>query len=220
MKNSTKKSNGLFICGGILLVVSILFTILVMNYDVQVGPMEKSVGFFYLNQAVFSAFGTSDFWYSVTSALGVVAILVVACFAVIGIVQAIQRKSLFKVDKSIIALGVFYVIVLVLYVLFEIFPINYRPILVDGSIEASFPSSHTMLICCVMITAIYQFHRLIKNKVLRYCCDIIAILITVITVVGRLLSGVHWFTDILGGVLISATLIVFYYAVALKLDKQ
>lgn len=220
MNKSSKKSNNLFICGGILLLLSVIFTILVMNYDIGPGIMGTTIGFHTLNQAVFSALGTSNFWYSITEFFGIIAILVVIGFAILGVFQAVQRKSLLKVDKSIIALGVFYVVVLALYVFFEFFVVNYRPIPMENGVEASFPSSHTMLICCVMITAMYQFHRLIKNKALRYCSYIIAIAITAITVVGRLLSGAHWFTDILAGVLISATLIVFYYAVALKLDSE
>lgn len=220
MKKTSKKSNGLFVCGCILLIISVIFTILVMNYDVGPGIMGTTIGFHTLNQAVFSVLGTSDFWYSITQVFGIIAILVIACFAIVGIVEAVQRKSLLKVDKSIIALGVFYVVVLILYVFFEVFVINYRPIPMENGLEASFPSSHTMLISCVMVTAMYQFHRLIKNKVLRYCSYAVAITITALTIIGRLLSGVHWFTDILAGILISATLIVFYYAVALKLDGE
>jgi undecaprenyl-diphosphatase len=37
--------------------------------------------------------------------------------------------------------------------------------------------------------------------------------VLVIAVAGRLLSGVHWFTDIVGGVLISMTLLACFSGV-------
>jgi undecaprenyl-diphosphatase len=116
------------------------------------------------------------------------------------------------VDRSLLALGCFYVAVLGVYLLFEKLEVNYRPVLIDGCLEASYPSSTTLLTLCVMPTAATQLWGRIKRKTLR-CCVVCAILgFTFFMVVARLVSGVHWLTDILGGVLLSGGLVAGYEA--------
>ncbi|MBQ2911285.1 MAG: phosphatase PAP2 family protein, partial [Clostridia bacterium] len=91
--------------------------------------------------------------------------------------------------------------------------VNYRPVLINGYLEASYPSSTTMLVMCVMPTAIMQFNARIKNNVLKRFVASAIIAFIVFMVIGRLVSGVHWFTDIIGGVLLSAGLVMMYRAV-------
>lgn len=97
--------------------------------------------------------------------------------------------------------------------LFEVFAINYRPVLIEGYLEASYPSSTTMLVMCVMPTAIMQFHTRIKTEWLRKIFTYVIIAFTAFMVIGRLVSGVHWFTDIIGGALLSTGLVMLYYSV-------
>jgi undecaprenyl-diphosphatase len=134
-------------------------------------------------------------------------------FAFLGLVQLIKRKSLWKVDHSILALGVFYIVAMAAYVFFEMVVINYRPTLIDGYLEASYPSSTTMLVMCVMPTAAMQLNARIKNAVLRRCAIIAIIAFTAFMVMGRLISGVHWITDIIGGLLISSGIDLIYYSI-------
>lgn len=124
-----------------------------------------------------------------------------------------QRKNLFKVDFSILTLGGFYIIVMAAYIFFEMFVVNYRPILINGILEASYPSSTTMLVMCVMPTAIMQFNARIKNSGFKKCVNILITTFIAFMVIARLLSGVHWFSDIIGGALLSGGLVMIYYAI-------
>lgn len=140
-------------------------------------------------------------------------------FATLGLIQLIKRRSLFKVDRDILILGGFYIITMAAYVFFEMFTVNYRPVLINGLLEASYPSSTTLLVMCVMPTAIMQLNYRIKNSIAVKLIDAGIILFTAFMVIGRLVSGVHWFTDIVGGLLLSATLVMAYLSTALVKTK-
>ena len=106
--------------------------------------------------------------------------------------------------------------VLAAYLLFEKFAVNYRLVLIDGFLEASYPSSTTMLTLCVIPTAMLQLRRRIPRAGLRRVILWMLGIFTAFMVVGRLLSGVHWLTDIVGGALLSAGLVALYAAVTDK----
>ena len=193
----------------------VLWTVLVSYVDVRaIGQNASSVGFATLNGYVHNLTGVNMFLYTITDWLGLVPIGVAFGFAVLGLVQWVGRKSLFKVDRSILALGGFYIIVLAMYIFFEIVVINYRPVLIDGYLEASYPSSTTMLLMCVMPTAMMQLHARIKSDVFRRCVLVSIAAFTAFMVIGRLASGVHWLTDIIGGALVSAGLVITYASVS------
>ena len=191
-----------------------LWTATIQFIDVQtIGPQGSSVGFATLNGFVHNLTGVHMSLYAITDWLGLVPLAFVMGFALLGLVQWIKRKYLLKVDYSILVLGGFYIVVMAVYVLFEVFVVNYRPVLIGGILEASYPSSTTMLVMCVMPTAIMQFNARIKNNILkRFVASAITVFV-VFMVIGRLLSGVHWFTDIIGGALLSAGLVLMYRAI-------
>ena len=206
-----KKNKKRLVLGAILVVAFVLWTISVCFVDVRaIGPEGSSVGFAALNGFVHELTGVNWLLYTVTDWLGIVPIAVALGFAILGLVQLIKRKSLWKVDHSILALGVFYIVVMAAYIFFEVVVINYRPTLIDGYLEASYPSSTTMLVMCVMPTAVMQLNVRIKNTVLRRCAIITIVAFTAFMVIGRLVSGVHWITDIIGGALLSAGLVTMY----------
>ena len=191
----------------------VIFSLWIRLFDVQpVGPEGSSIGFAALNVAVHDFFGMHIFWYKLTQALGLLAIAVAGVFAVTGLVQLIQRKSLLKVDKKILMLGVIYILVILLYALFEKVPFNYRPVVLDPAegLEPSYPSTHTMLILTIFGTAVAVLGDYIKNAKLVLLLKIVCLVIMALTIVGRLVCGVHWFTDIAGGVIISLFFINLY----------
>lgn len=217
MEKRTKK----FVCGSVLAVLTIVFTILVKLVDVQaIGPENSAVGFATLNSFVSSVIGSNMKWYHITEMLGLIPIVVVLLYAVVGVVQLVKRKSLAKVDKEIINLGISYVIVAAIYLFFEKCIINYRPILIDGVLEASYPSSHTMLAIFVCVSTIIVNRSLIKNSNLRKILDVFLSIIGVAIVFGRVISGVHWCTDIVAGALFSITLVEFFEAVCMKKETK
>ena len=211
MKSNTKVNIIITSC---LFLAFIVFTILVKVVDVQsVGPNGSEVGFASVNEAVFKVFGYNQTLYDVTEILGLVTFLIIGFFAVLGLYQLIKGKSIKKVDYKILVLGCFYVIVLLFYVLFEIIVINHRPVLIDGELEASYPSSHTMLSICVVTSAIVVLSEILENrKALRLTIVVIGYALIAFTVAGRLLSGVHWFTDIVGAMLLSFALVMLFYS--------
>lgn len=198
----------------ILILLAIIFTILVKNVDVNtLGANGSNIGFSTLNRFVFDNIGVNMTWYNITNCLGIISIIIALAYVLIGLVQLVKRKNVFKVDKEIIALGIFYVILAALYIAFEIFIVNYRPILMDGELEASYPSSHTMLTIFICGSAILINSKLFKDNKIAKITNVVALIIMIVTVIGRLLSGVHWFTDILGGIIIASALLMSYYTV-------
>ena len=209
MKRNTAKG---FLTGGAILALFVLYTLSLRFIDVQpIGPNGSAVAYATVNEAVHRVFGVHMPLYVITDWAGVAAILVAFGFGLLGLVQWIKRKHILRVDSGILAMGVFYILVFAAYVFFEFCVINYRPVLIHGVLEASYPSSTTMLAMCVFPTAMIQFRRLIRKRKIRNTVNILCGLFTGFMVVGRMICGVHWFTDILGGVLLSAALTALYW---------
>ena len=208
-----KKKKRLILAGTGLILAFVLWSALVSVVDVDgIGPLGSEVGFSWLNGFVHRLIGVNMSLYVITDWLGLVPIAVALGFAFLGLFQWIKRKSLRRVDGSIIALGVFYLAVIAVYILFEYVVINRRPVLIDGFLEASYPSSTTMLVTCVMPTAMMQLKSRIKTVWLKHAALAVIGAFVVFMVVGRLVSGVHWLTDIIGGLLFSAGAVTLYRA--------
>ncbi len=205
-----EKQKSLWVALG-LLIAFVVWTFAIKFVDVQaIGPQESTVGFATINRFIHNITGVHMSLYTVTDWLGLVPLCFIMGFGILGLCEWIKRKNLFRVDYSILTLGGFYIIVMLAYIFFEMFVVNYRPILINGILEASYPSSTTMLVMCVMPTAIIQFNSRIKNNGLKKCVNILITAFVAFMVIGRLISGVHWFSDIIGGALLSSGLVLMY----------
>ncbi len=201
------------IISAVSLVACLLWTIAVKTVDVcPIGPRGSSVGLAALNGAFHRLTGVHMTLYHITDWLGLVPFTIAFCFAMLGLVQWIRRRKLTAVDRDLFVLGGFYLAVIAAYLLFEELSINYRPVLIAGFLEASYPSSTTLLVMCVMPTTAMQMERRIQNARRQLCVRWVIVAFTVFVVTGRLFSGVHWLSDIIGGGLLSAGLVMLYRA--------
>jgi len=198
-----------------LLLAFLLWTALIRCIDVQaVGPNGTKVGFASLNLWFHNLTGVHMSVYTITDWLGLVPIGICLCFGVVGVIQTVKRRSLLRVDPDIILLGLYYILVILAYLVFEMIPINYRPILLGGALEASYPSSTTLLVLSVMPTLKFQIDRRTDKSLVRGTTGLFVIAFSALMVIGRLIAGVHWATDIIGAVLLSMGLFLLYrYAV-------
>ena len=207
------------LCGW-LFAIAIIYTLLVKYIDVQaIGPNDSLVGFATINNFMFNLTGVNMLWYDITYWWGFVPLFIAFIYAIIGFIQMIKRRSILKVDKEILGLCVYYIIVIGLYIFFETYVINYRPILMDGILEASYPSSHTLLSVCICGSSLIINKYLFKNKNFFKAENIISILSILVIVIGRFISGVHWFTDIIGAILISIALLKAFYIYVKSINK-
>lgn len=217
-----KKQGRVLLWRGLCLLASfLLWTALLQVMDVQpIGPMGTEVGFAAVNGWFHRLTGVHMALYTITDWLGLVPIGVCLLFGAVGLVQLVTRRSLRKVDADILLLGVYYVLVILGYLLFEMFPFNYRPVLIDGRLEASYPSSTTLLVVSVMPTLLWQVDRRLKNAGVKRVIFVLTTGFSVLMVLGRLLSGVHWLSDIVGAILLSAGLFCIYEAVVVSYEKE
>ena len=203
------------------LVTFVMWTALVCFVDKKpIGPHNSSVGFASLNLFFHSRIGVNFGLYTLTDWLGLVPIGFMFAFAILGLVQWIKRKKLRKVDTDILLLGGFYVLLVAVYLFFESFTVNYRPTLINGILEASYPSSTTMLTACVMPTASILLNKRIKSKPIKHSATAIIALFTAFMIVGRLIAGVHWFSDIVGGALFSIGFVLLFKSMSGIVSKQ
>lgn len=206
------KKNKDLILAGTFFGAFLIFTILVATVDRSaIGPNGSIVGLSSMNKWFADIVGCNMALYKITDWVSVLAVVTAAFYAIIGIMQWIKRKKLAKVDSSILILGVFYVAIFVIYVIFNHVVLNYRPVLIDGNLEPSFPSSTTLMSITFLMFSNYQSDRMLKNKNLKLTAKISSTLLMLFLVVGRIISGVHWLSDIIASIFLSLALVFLYY---------
>ena len=218
MKQHAKRE---ILSGTALILAFVLWTVLIQTVDVRpVGVNGTNVGFAAVNTWFHRLTGVHMGLYTVTDWLGLVPIAVCIGFGILGLLQWLRRKSIAKVDRDILLLGGYYILVILGYLIFEMIPINCRPILINGAMEASYPSSTTLLVLSVMPTLLFQVNRRARGQSVRRMTAAFVVLFSAFMVIGRLVAGVHWLTDIVGSVLLSAGLYSLYRAAVLEMDHK
>lgn len=218
MSKSEKK---LLYAGVIMTMLFALWTLLIQTVDVQpVGQNGTDIGFATMNVWFHKLTGVNMMLYTLTDWLGLVPVFCCMIFGTIGFVQLFKRRSIFKVDSDIIILGIYYIAVIFGYLIFEMIPINYRPILIEGRMETSYPSSTTLLVLSVMPTVIFQAEHRIRNAGIRNIINIFVILFLLFMIIGRTIAGVHWLTDIIGSIILSTGRYLIYKSTVLLFDKK
>lgn len=217
------KENGkrMLTSGIVLLAAFVLWTVLIQYIDVQnAGPDGTKIGLAGFNVWFHQTTGVHMTVYTITDWLGLVPIAICLCFGMFGFIQLIKRRSLLKVDSDILLLGLYYVLIILGYLFFEMTPINYRPILIEGRLEASYPSSTTLLVQSVMPTLKFQVDRRTANPVTKILTTVFVIAFSSFMLIGRLIAGVHWATDIAGSLLLSSGLYAVYRFAVFCFDKK
>lgn len=207
MKNKKR-----YLIGGFaFFLMFIIFTTIIKFIDLKnIGPHNSSVGLATINNFFVNKIGFHNKIYKLTEILGIIPIIIVLIYAIIGLYSLIEEKSFKKVNKNLYYLAIFYIIVLGIYVLFEKVIINFRPVVIEGILESSYPSSHTILAICICGSSIILNNSIFKNNKIAKLENIISFIIIVMLPLLRFISGVHWFTDIIGGILLSLSLLLFF----------
>lgn len=191
-----------------------IFTVLVKFVDVRdAGINDTVIGFGGLNLFFRNLTPFNDILYIISEGFGGLMIAVCLIFAVFGLYVLIKEKDITKVDNRLILLGFSYIVVVIIKLFFDkVLIINYRPVSLD--FESSFPSSHSFLSCFIFMTGAKMADVLFNRKLYR-----LGILLSALAVVTRMLSGIHWFTDIAGGVLLASALVCIFYGCCSAMGK-
>jgi len=211
-QKNVKKKNLIAAC--IFGALFLLLILLIKTVDVTPsGAAGTDIGLSAINNWFHNLTGVSMTLYTITDIVGLTAIATVGIFGVAGLVEWIRRKELLKVDREILAMGVLFLTLFFIYIFFQFVVVNYRPVLMPGSLEPepSFPSSHTIMAWTVMCSIIMVIDKYVKSKKWCKVIRIVAVIVMVLMLVGRLACGVHWLTDIMGAIIMSIMLLEFFY---------
>ena len=210
MKKLTNEDIKHIIFTSLMIILAVAFTIAVDKIDTTL-VWGKEIGFSNLNIAVHRLLQTSETLDLISDITMIFSALLLGGFVFMGTYQIISGKGIKAVDKEILISGAVFVLTALTYLIFEKVVINFRPVLEDGFLEASYPSTHVLLSTVINILAIDYIVNKIKNRKIMLPVVIFVVVITVVGFGARVLSGMHWATDIVGALLFAGALIMIYY---------
>ncbi|MFA6611570.1 MAG: hypothetical protein WCS78_04205, partial [Bacilli bacterium] len=114
----------------------LILTILLFTVDRQTLTLDTpSVGLATMNQFFFPN-NHFPVWDTLTDIIMIFALFIILIAAFIGFIQLVTRKHLVKVNPTILSLGIIVITMMIIWVVFDKgWVVNYRPILVEGTIE-------------------------------------------------------------------------------------
>ena len=199
-------------------VIFILFTIMVTALDGQTVDGHR-LGLATMNGWWRDLVGVNAAWRVVSDVVAVGTVFGAVGLLIVQIVAVVRGRGLrpvvrdwWGVDLVLISLGI-------CYGLFQIVVINYRPLLMHGVAEASYPSSHVLLFATVWPLLILTLWRMTKRRWVRVTVMVVGMMVMLAGIVARALSGYHWLSDLVGGVLLGVTLVAWYLALQYNLPK-
>lgn len=186
------------------LFIIFILTILVKTVDIYYNVITKSnIGLYSLNK-LFLNNNEFQFLKIISEIIFIICLLIIVIIGAMLIINYIKTKAINKKQKNFL---IYLFILFIIWVLFDkVLIINYRPIVVDGKIEGSYPSTHIMVITYTLLSLSY----LLENKVNQKMKYILSIIFILITFSGRVLSLMHWFTDGLCGLLVGLTFYLLF----------
>lgn len=150
-------------------------------------------------------------WARITDIILISSILSLSVFAILGLCQLFSRKSIKKVDRSLLAMFIPLILMAVAYFVFNHFLIwNVRP---NGSGEASFPSSHVMVVSTIFFCIALILPQYIHSKLACASLNLLMLLLIVFTAIGRVVSNMHWMSDVFGALAFSAIFAFVYFLI-------
>lgn len=197
----------------ISLVLFIIWTILVKTVDVHYITDIGFLGFYSVNQNINDWVKTlnNSLFDKISNILLIVSIVTVFIFAIVGLVQLIKRKSFAKVDPIIYILLGLYVLSAIFYLVFELMKINFSPLSTKEDIKTSYPSTHLFISCSYVSAAVFVlFEYFDFKKIIKYIILGLLVIFVAIVFIIRLMSGNHYFTDLIGGLLLTISLVSLF----------
>ena len=207
----------------ITLTIFIIWTIIVKTVDLVYIPDVGYLGLSHFNATVnnFVINFKPGLCHKLSNVLLYLSFASVLPFAIMGLVQLIKGKSLKAVNPSLWIMLLAYVLTVFFYFFFEIVKINYTPDSQAGALKASYPSSHVFLTLSLLGIGAFGYLKFTKlsNKI-----NILVLagvgLYMALAVVTRLLSGHHWFSDIIGGLLLAAFVVAAIFTLPNLIKKE
>ena len=205
------KRQSWFLIATTLTVFFVVFTLTLKLVDMQ-SDSSQFIGWASINIWWRDLIGVHFSWHIISHFIALISLLVLTGILIWQVITVFHRRKLSALtrnwwvfDITLLALGLS-------YLLFQIVAINYRPIQVDGAIEISYPSSHSLLITTTWLLIIFRLRREIQSQTWRRILIIVGWTLMLTGVIARLLCGYHWFTDIVGGVLLGTVFAAWYQA--------
>ena len=215
-----KKILNKYLIVGIVFIFLFLLLMILLNFNkANLGETNTPVGLSSINKLFVTNY--VDIYNSMSQVGLYLSFIIIAGFAITGFYQLIKRKSLFKVDLDIILFGVGVIVLIITWLLFDkVIAYNYRPIYVNKNLEGSFPSTHVLFTTFVLVSAFGISLNREKNNFYNLAILVIAILVITLTSLCRVLSGMHWATDVLGGLLLGLGYFFILYGIFKGLSKK